>query len=433
MKKLSNCFWYLSVIIFTNSSIAQHLSSKQEKTIRQTISQQFGDVFNDQSIKVDQNTFKIVGNDTLFNLEGFHYVFKLSGDSAVRLDHSIWHGGNFRRLLFAYDTHLFALGGYGFFTTNNHLEYFNNNIKEWSVLATAGQIPPFINGLTFKKGDVIYSFNNFKAGNAVCADVFDTCVYALNLTNMVWKGYTLQEKIPCSTQHVYYSTDYCFQIGELKSILLKPSDMSYVLIANQENGISVSSELEAVKGNRFILTSQGTSGIRLENTLDLDKIWQFNQLNAKPIHLTPLPIGGEGFTINWNYVLLFAVFIALLLLSYCIQNKRKEHTKEIPSAEIETVPESMTLSVVAEDAATPAFSSVPKDHFDILLQTKKTIFLTEELDQLLGIHHLESDSKKLKRHRILSEIEKKHPGCIKRIKDPIDKRRFSYQLNTTGN
>ncbi len=125
MRKLSNYFWFVFVIISANRCFAQHLNSKQEKIIRQTISAQFGDAFDNEAIKEDQNAFKIIGNDTLFNPEGFHYVFKLIGDSAVRLDHSIWHGANFRRFLFAYDTNLFALGGYGFFTTNNNLEYFN--------------------------------------------------------------------------------------------------------------------------------------------------------------------------------------------------------------------------------------------------------------------------------------------------------------------
>jgi hypothetical protein len=433
MSKLSSCFLFVFVIISANRCFAQQLNSKQEKIIRQTIASQFGDAFDNEAIKEDQNAFKIIGNDTLFNLEGFHYVFKLIGDSAVRLDHSIWHGGNFRRFLFTYDTNLFALGGYGFFTTNNNLEYFNYKTKEWSVMATAGQIPPFINGLTFKKGDDIYTINNCKGGNAICSAVFDTCVYTLNLKSMVWKGYTLNGKIPRTTGHVNYLTDYCFQIGEFKSILLKPSDMSYVLIENQESGIPVSYDFEAVKGNLLILKSEGDSRIRMTDTLDLDKLWQLNKPNAKTLLLTPLLIADAGHMINWYYLLLLGVILSLIVLSYCIKNKRNEHAKQIPLPDTQTVPEPLLLTIVAEDAATPVFSTAPKDHFEVLLQSKKTILLTEELDLLLGIHHLESDCKKLKRHRILSEIEKNHPGFLHRIKDPMDKRRFSYQLNSTSN
>jgi hypothetical protein len=61
----------------------------------------------------------------------------------------------------------------------------------------------------------------------------------------------------------------------------------------------------------------------------------------------------------------------------------------------------------------------------IVKHTSKTLS-TEELDQILGIEHMELESRKAKRHRILAQIEVASPGLIQRIKDESDKRRFVY-------
>ena len=63
-----------------------------------------------------------------------------------------------------------------------------------------------------------------------------------------------------------------------------------------------------------------------------------------------------------------------------------------------------------------------------IINHEKIILDIDELDVLLEISHLESDSRKLKRHKILSDLEKTHPGLILRQKDETDKRRFIYIL-----
>ena len=64
-----------------------------------------------------------------------------------------------------------------------------------------------------------------------------------------------------------------------------------------------------------------------------------------------------------------------------------------------------------------------------LLQVKQTSLTQEELDTLLGIAHMEGESKKTKRHRLLSMIESQYPGLIERQKDSSDKRRFLYFIH----
>jgi DNA-binding MarR family transcriptional regulator len=47
----------------------------------------------------------------------------------------------------------------------------------------------------------------------------------------------------------------------------------------------------------------------------------------------------------------------------------------------------------------------------------------------MQIDKLEQDSKKLKRHRIIADLNQKHPNFIERIKDETDKRRNLYKIN----
>ena len=53
----------------------------------------------------------------------------------------------------------------------------------------------------------------------------------------------------------------------------------------------------------------------------------------------------------------------------------------------------------------------------------------QELDALLEIDKLSSDSRKLKRHRLINELNRSYPGLIVRVKDLSDRRRNIYQIN----
>jgi len=64
----------------------------------------------------------------------------------------------------------------------------------------------------------------------------------------------------------------------------------------------------------------------------------------------------------------------------------------------------------------------------ILLHPQTSLTL-DELDTLLEIAHMEGESKKTKRHRLLTLIDGQYPGLIERQKDSTDKRRFLYYIH----
>ena len=408
---------------FINSTTAQKLSLKQETTIRKTIANQYGEVDKTIKLEVGKGSFCAVGKDTFFNPIGFHYVFKLESDSAKRLDCCVWHGGNFRRFLFSYQEFLYALGGYGFFTTNNNLQYFNSQTKEWTFSPTNGSVPPYIAGLCFKINDHVYSLNNLKGGNATSPNLKDTLAYKLNLKTMTWECFVQ----PDSSARIYglslYTNDYCFQFGALQSLIFKPSEFKYLLIRNDDYGFNNIEYLKSINHNTILIKTNGGSSLidTLFVTLNVDTIWKKNSANTKTLQLLPIlkPTESLSYT-TWLFA--FVILGSIPMMAYYY--KKRKNSKVI----IEQLPDNFDNQEFKKDVQPEELQS---DIYKAILNCGKLNVSTEELDELLGISHLEPDSKKLKRHRLLSKIEKKHPSFIVRIKDQIDKRQFSYQITKT--
>jgi len=67
--------------------------------------------------------------------------------------------------------------------------------------------------------------------------------------------------------------------------------------------------------------------------------------------------------------------------------------------------------------------------YEKLFQYNGNNLRTQEIDELFDIQKLSYDSRKLKRHRLIQEINKKHPNLIVRIKDKEDQRKYLYIIN----
>ena len=77
-------------------------------------------------------------------------------------------------------------------------------------------------------------------------------------------------------------------------------------------------------------------------------------------------------------------------------------------------------------ASQVSFSLMPP--IQLFGMVTKSVLTIDELDELLNITHLEPDSRKLRRFRLLKELSKSHPFMISRVKDKDDKRRFNYKV-----
>ena len=244
--------------------------------------------------------------------------------------------------------------------------------------------------------------NNIKSGNSVAPDIFDPNVYRLNLSTSIWERFSQNDEQVCFKGVAHYLKDYTLFIGELKSILISPKKFQYMVLPNEEIGIPINTAIEGFSQNSLFVSSNSSSGIKPQKReIKLSTIW----LNHKS-QATAFIFSSSSSTFS-TYILIFGLILLILIVFYVSKKSTKQ--KQLSLENSENLPHSNV--------------------YDSLLNVTTEIVNSDELDQLLGIDHLEVESKKLKRHRILTDLEQQYPGIITRIKDQNDKRRFNYKIN----
>ncbi len=86
--------------VWNHVVLAQKLTEKQHKSIRNTIESQFSTVADHFKYDMGYLNLCVVNQDTFYNPNGYNYVFKLRNGSAARLDQSPFHGSNSFRYIF---------------------------------------------------------------------------------------------------------------------------------------------------------------------------------------------------------------------------------------------------------------------------------------------------------------------------------------------
>lgn len=393
-------------ILLHLNCIAQKLSLSQEKIVRGVIAQHFNEeIANSTTLHQGASTFAMIDNDTLLSIQGYHYLYKLKGDTIERLDRSFFHGGNFERYLYTYDGKVHLMGGYGLFNTNNNIEMFDPKNREWSVVKTTGQKPPFIRGMCLRISDYLYSFYNSKSGNNIEEDIYDPYIYRLNLKQNNWERF---ENINPTTTAIFdkiYTTDYCIGILLNTIILINKKTAHYISLPREVLRVSLREHFNtSIHHNTLVfqnyLTSHSNS---ITYNIDVDSLWKKQEKNAQLFVLEP------AWYQTPKLLGMYLIGIAMLLLGVWLFYRYRKKSGDAINKGINS------LSI---DATNPTVEKI--------LSATKTTLDIDELDALLEINHMEFDSRKLKRHRLLSDLEKTNPGLIIRQKDETDKRRFIY-------
>lgn len=388
----------LIMIMFVCFSSQTSFAIDYKNDIRKIISNQFGNASNDPSVMMGYNHLAIIKNDSFVIPNGYHYVFKLKNDVIARQDESTFHGGNFGRFLFSWNNTIYALGGYGFFNTNNNLEYYNQNLKGWAVQRTEGNKPKYILGISFKSGNQIISFNNTKSGNSIENDLLDSSLYILDLKKMKWSKLYLNQNA-CQKGKIVYSKDFVVSLGVLKTIIVNTKLKKFAILENEKFGLDIiNNKLEKIVGNSIFLKSFSNHKKEpLSFNVDIEQKW--NILVKYPLIIAPPLENNSGIVFYVFFSLIAAIIVTIIFFKLKIKGKNKQKNK-IEFNEIES-----------------------------RLINANEILNTDELDEIFGISHLEIDAKKLKRSRIIDDINTRFSDLIIREKDKSDKRKFVYRIN----
>ena len=85
----------------------------------------------------------------ILNLEPIHFVeinggkvYRLKNDTIQRIDNSYTHKMSWQSNLFTYNDTIYRYGGYGFWTTNNKLTFYDTVTNEWQIISSANGIYP---------------------------------------------------------------------------------------------------------------------------------------------------------------------------------------------------------------------------------------------------------------------------------------------------
>jgi hypothetical protein len=404
------------IVVSANLVNAQTITEKQQKIIKATVAKQFGEVSNTLNFDNEINNICTIGIDTFYNRGGFYYLFKLKGDSAIRLDRSSYHGSNFNSYFFSWQNTIYLLGGYGFFTTHNNLISFNENKREWAKVNTGGNGPEFIHGISFRNNNKIYSFNNFKAGNNVSKDILDSNLYVLDLIAMQWQKYKMPIVDLIVISNVVSTADYFWYQNDHLTILINKKEIKFEIIENEKLNLTRNNNFRSFKDNLLLFEeSNPIKSYRKITQLNLDSVWlvyiKSSSALYKPNQNTTIQ-PSNGISPLWFLISI----IPLILILIVYRRKTKVTANKIKPIELDQI-QNNQLEILALK----------------ITKFNKSILNMEELDNLLEINHLEAESRKLRRFRRLSEINQLQPGFIIRVKDEEDKRRFLYQINLPQN
>ena len=85
----------------------------------------------------------------LLNLKSIHFVelnggkvYQLNNDTIQRIDNSYSHRMAWQSNVFTYNDTIYRYGGYGYWTYNNKLTFYDTNTNEWQIINSANEIKP---------------------------------------------------------------------------------------------------------------------------------------------------------------------------------------------------------------------------------------------------------------------------------------------------
>lgn len=386
---------------------SQKLNPKQYAIISGDLAYYIFNDFSDVSYNMGGRNFAITDKDTFYNPEGFHLLYQLKNGTAKRLDKSSFHGHNFTRFMYTHNDKIYLIGGYGFFTTNNIIESFDPTTKEWNFVASKGERPEFIRGVLFKKDSIVYLFNTFKSGNNAETDYLDSYYYLYNINTNLWSKY---KNVNSTFSHLiflysYVLKDYVLAFSLTKTLIIDIKDNTYLILPNGDLPVHPNNAtFYEIDKNKITYSYVGSILNNLTKiNLDIDSLYKSKSSDAIPL---VFEVKSEQ-SLKYMYIYVFSILI--LSMGFVIGRRKYWQAHKISKELIS--------------------DKTPNKLVESLLKLTTYMVTVEDLDVIFEIDHMEAESKKSKRHRIISHLDQTHPGLITRVKDETDKRKFVYHID----
>jgi hypothetical protein len=350
----------------------------------------------------------ILVNDTIgyLNPNGTLHLFEINfSDSTTvkKLSISKYHGSNFNRHLFYYNNQIYSFGGSGLFNSFGKLIEFDFNSGEWFLkeitnlpLNSKGVISSWLYGDYIK---VLFYVNNEKNNFS-----FGT----LDLKNFIYEE---ELSFYSDKNNSLYAPrgllSYCNSRYSVMQFYYRRSKKAIIKVFDNKTGVisenTFYKDRLSLDGISYAYIVDSTLFYRSANltidSLNLSQTRNFSSLSYPKLYANKHEDSMSNKRVNY---LLVGVIIILIMSYFTFITVKKSKPNGLING---------TLAIENK------------------LILKKGLKLNrEELDHLLEITHLNQDSSKTIRSRLINEINENGKIEILRERNPTDKRFFDYKI-----
>lgn len=380
------------------------------------------------------------GDSLLINPNGSHYLYSYRENrfGFLRLDRSTFHGHNFGRKLFWYENHLYALGGYGFWVDHSKLIRFNWMTREWDLILTKGEPPGGSPLLCFLRNDSVFFIRSIFRGEANLQPRILSQMWVLDMNALVWTSYLFDPNIGLDGSDYRLSAENeKWYVGTTlprsqEAIINKETGKFYLnnsgppILALPELGIFGENLMNDDRAMSYIL---GDSLFIIYNDsmrffrADLSR-FVFDYCREENVDFNDLgsaiDSANDGMK-QMSFVserLVYWLGLVMLLFLYMVEKRLNKSKANVFAFKTDTMGTNAVQSTSSEQELSLALHERGSRHYS-----------QEDLDELFEIQDLDYDARKLKRSRLIAEVNKLHVGLLERKRDSFDKRKFIYVVN----
>jgi hypothetical protein len=398
-----------------------------------------------------ESEFKTIATNTpnqfILFLECTNQIFSLdvNAKTITRLDRTYFRGDNCGSYCFFRKGQYYQVGGYGFWKTNNHITYFDPQLKEWEGVSVNGDVPPSVyRGYTAYlpqqdklitlsnfSNDISQNFGSLDLGNGIFEFTFATRTWKKlgQISHPYLKD--VLSKLPIDNRvRILYTGKYfvLFPLGSKGHVtitFIDPRDLSiyeYEDIKMEFTRIPFFS-MGAEKPNIFFLHNEWVLGVKYAYDMHIDnesKLVNLHEIAQKAVfigYLTDKP----WYLNYWIIIPIGIFFIGFLFFLFRFGKDKNKVTTNEPT-------EVKVTSGYFDDLQVRLLM-----HF--YQQSKSEGLDVEQVNEILGIHQLGPDTQRFRRSAMIKDLNTKlamltgEKNAILRVNSPLDKRQKRYQLH----
>lgn len=363
----------------------------------------------------DVKEFKIK-NRPIISIKGTSLVYELVQQKDKfrlnRLDQSNFKGYNFFAYQFVRKDTLFSIGGYGFWTYNNVLTFFDEKNKGWEIYKYNNDAP---NAVMYDicgydtSNDVIWTLN-FLEPKQLNDGKVEQYLFLFDFKSKLWRKKGIINKSIFTQYNVslnraqWTQKGFLFNVNE-GSFLIHPNSNS-VLVYDQNKGRNFLSPSELIEDN---------DSIYVYHPLELNPFEKFQSHRFGKVQFIDFfkPIDEKFYKVEMHAAKFYWFIILIIVLIIFIGLKFKKDKNKSSSI----------------------FSHQELDFLKMLLQ-RETGLSTDELNAFLDIDKKNVDIQKNQRNNFIKNINSKYQikfnlsdSLVERKSSSVDKRFIIYVIN----